>query len=185
MIERYSLPKMSFVWQDASKFQKMLSIELLAVEALVKYKKAPAQALKRIRKKARFDIQKIREIEERTQHDVVAFVNNVAQHIGQDAQYLHVGLTSSDLLDTTLALQMREAADILIADMEVLLGVLKEKARKYKDMVCIGRTHGVHAEPLTFGLKLALWYDELRRDLERLKTARKAISFGKISGAVG
>jgi len=185
MIERYSLPKMSAIWQDESKFQKMFDIEMLAIEAFAKYKKIPAQAVSRIKKKAKFNVQQIQKIEEKTQHDVVAFVTNIAQYIGQDAQYLHMGLTSSDILDTTLAIQMREAADILIEDVQVLLAALKEKAKKYKDMVCIGRTHGVHAEPLTFGLKLALWYDELRRDLERLKIAKNAISFGKVSGAVG
>ncbi len=185
MIERYSLPEMSAVWQDESKFKKMLEIEILVAEALAKYKRIPANAAMRIKKKARFNLTQIKKIEDKTQHDVVAFVTNVAQYIGQDAQYLHVGLTSSDLLDTVLALQMLQAADILIEDVEILLRLLKEKARKYKDMVCIGRTHGVHAEPTTFGLKLALWYDEMRRNLARLKLAKEEVAVGKISGAVG
>jgi len=185
MIDRYSLPKMSAIWQEEFKFKTMLDIELFALEALAKQKKVPQEAVKRIKKKARFDIAQIRKIEEKTQHDVVAFVNNVAQYIGPDAKYLHMGLTSSDVLDTTLGVQLKAASDILIDDIEKLLNILAKKARTYKDMACIGRTHGVHAEPTTFGLKLALWYDEMRRNLVRLKLAKEEVSVGKISGAVG
>jgi adenylosuccinate lyase len=185
MIERYSLEKMSRVWQEEFKFKTMLDIEILALEALAKQRKVPVQAVARIRKKARFNLTQIKKIEEKTQHDVVAFVANVSQYIGQDAKYLHMGLTSSDVLDTTLGVQLRAASDILIEDLEKLLAVLDKKAKKYRDMVCIGRTHGVHAEPTTFGLKLALWYDEVKRDLERLKRAKEEVSVGKISGAVG
>jgi len=185
MIERYSLPKMTGIWQDEFKFKTMLEIELLTLEALVKQKKVPAAALQRIKKRAKFNPRKIKEIEAKTQHDVVAFVTNVAQYIGSDAQYLHLGLTSSDILDTTLGVQLKAASDILIDDLNRLLNLLSKKAKRYKDMVCIGRTHGVHAEPTTFGLKLALWYDETRRNLERLLQAKEAVSLGKISGAVG
>lgn len=185
MIERYTLPKMADIWQDEFKFKTMLAIEILALEALHNQKKIPAAALKRIKRKARFNLTEIRKIEEKTQHDVVAFVANVAQHIGADAQYLHLGLTSSDILDTTLGVQLRAASDILIDDLNKLLKVLSQKARKYKEMVCVGRTHGVHAEPTTFGLKLALWYDETRRNLERLLQVKETVSVGKISGAVG
>ncbi|MCX5710921.1 MAG: adenylosuccinate lyase [Candidatus Omnitrophica bacterium] len=185
MIERYSLDKMSKVWQEEFKFKTMLDIEILALEALAKQKKVPHPAVARIRKKVRFNLTQIKKIEEKTQHDVVAFVTNVSQYIGQDAKYLHMGLTSSDVLDTTLGVQLKAASDILIEDLEKLLNVLAKKAKKYRDMVCIGRTHGVHAEPTTFGLKLALWYDEARRDLERLKQAKEEVSVGKISGAVG
>ena len=185
MIERYSLPKMKQIWQEEFKFKTMLSIEILALEALAKKKKVPLAALKRIKKKAKFNLSQIQKIEEKTQHDIVAFVQNVAQYIGQDAKYLHLGLTSSDILDTTLGVQLQAASDILIDDLNKLLKILAQKARKYKDMVCIGRTHGIHAEPTTFGLKLALWYDETRRNLIRLKLARKEVSVGKISGAVG
>ena len=185
MIERYSEPKMNAIWQEEFKFKTMLAIEILALEALAKQKKVPLQAVSRIKRKAKFDLTKIRKIEEKTQHDVVAFVTNVAQNIGPDAKYLHLGLTSSDVLDTTLGVQLKEASDILIDDIQQLLKVLAQKARKYKDMVCVGRTHGVHAEPTTFGLKLALWYDEMKRNLERLKLAKEEISIGKISGAVG
>lgn len=185
MIERYSLPKMASIWQEEFKFNTMLAIEILSLEALAKQKKLPQEALKRIKKKARFNLAQIKKIEEKTQHDVVAFVANVAQNIGADAKYLHLGLTSSDVLDTTLGVQLKTAADILIEDLNRLLKVLSQKARRYKDMVCIGRTHGVHAEPTTFGLKLALWYDETGRNLERLKLAKEEVSVGKISGAVG
>ncbi|MCX5705023.1 MAG: adenylosuccinate lyase [Candidatus Omnitrophica bacterium] len=185
MIERYSLPKMKAIWQDEFKFQTMLAIEILALEALAKQHKVPQQAVSRIRKKAKFNLNKIKRIEEKTQHDIVAFVTNVSEYIGRDAKYLHMGLTSSDVIDTTLGVQLAAAADILIEDVEKLLKLLAKKARLYKDMVCIGRTHGVHAEPTTFGLKLALWYDEMKRNYVRLKLAKEEISVGKVSGAVG
>jgi adenylosuccinate lyase len=185
MIERYSLPAMSAIWQEENKFRIMLDIEILTAEAQAKLKIIPFSAAVRIRKNARFNLKQIRKIEEKTQHDVVAFVANVSQSIGEDAQYLHRGLTSSDVLDTTLGVQLRQAADILIEGLSVLRRVLAVKARRYKDLVCMGRTHGVHAEPVTFGLKLALWYDETGRNLERLKQARESVSMGKLSGAVG
>ena len=185
MIERYSLPKMRSIWQEEFKFKTMLDIELFALEALARLKEVPPQAVKRIRKKARFNLQQIKKIEEKTQHDVVAFVTNVAQYIGSDAQYLHLGLTSSDILDTTLGVQLKAASDILVDDVNRLLKALAEKAKIYKDTACIGRTHGVHAEPTTFGLKLALWYDEMQRNLKRLELAKEEASVGKISGAVG
>ena len=185
MIERYCLPKMSAIWQDEFKFKTMLAIEILALEALAKQKKVPLKAVQRIKKKARFNLRAIQKLEEKTQHDVVAFVNCVAQNIGADAKYLHMGLTSSDILDTTLGVQLKAASDILLDDLNVLAGLLAKKAKRYKDMVCIGRTHGVHAEPITFGFKLALWYDETKRNLVRLQLAREEISIGKLSGAVG
>jgi len=185
MIARYTLPEMANIWQEEFKFRTMLEIELLALEALAKQKKIPTAAVSRIKKKARFNLKQIKKLEEKTQHDVVAFVNNVAQYIGQDAKYLHLGLTSSDILDTTLGVQIKAASQILDEDLNKLLKVLALKAKKYRDMVCIGRTHGVHAEPTTFGLKLALWYDETKRNLKRLKEAQEAASVGKISGAVG
>jgi adenylosuccinate lyase len=185
MIERYSLAKMKSIWQEEFKFQTMLAIEILVLEAYTTKKIVPSQAVKRIKQKAKFNLLEIQKIEEKTQHDVVAFVSNVAQYIGKDAQYLHLGLTSSDILDTTLGVQLKSASEILIEDLEKLLAVIAKKARIYKDMACIGRTHGVHAEPTTFGLKLALWYDETKRNLGRLKLAKEEISFGKLSGAVG
>lgn len=185
MIERYSLPKMSAIWQDEFKFKTMLAIEVLALEALAKQKKVPLSAVKRIKSKARFNLSEIKKIEVKTQHDVVAFVTNVAQYIGSDAKYLHLGLTSSDILDTTLGVQLKAASEILADDINKLLKALAIKARLYKDIPCIGRTHGVHAEPTTFGLKLALWHDEMQRNLERLKLAGEEVSVGKVSGAVG
>jgi len=185
MIERYILPKMAGIWQEEFKFNTMLAIEILALEALAKQKQVPQDALKRIKKRAKFNLKQIKEIEVKTQHDVVAFVTNVAQNIGPDARYLHLGLTSSDILDTTLGVQLSAASDILIDDLNKLLRLLSKKARTYKDMVCVGRTHGIHAEPTTFGLKLALWFDETRRNLERLAQARNQVSIGKLSGAVG
>jgi adenylosuccinate lyase len=185
MIERYSLPAMDALWKDDFKFKTMLAIEIAVCQAQSRDKLIPQAAVNRIRKKARFNVAAIRKIEEKTNHDIVAFVTNVASYIGADAKYLHMGLTSSDLLDTTLGVQLKEATDILIGDVEVLLKVLARRAKQYKDTVCIGRTHGIHAEPMTFGLKLALWYDEMSRNLQRLRQAREAVRVGKVSGAVG
>lgn len=185
MIERYSLPKMSGIWQDEYKFRMMLEIELLTLEALARIRKIPRDVPPRVRRKAKFNLNNIKKIEEKTQHDVVAFVTSVAQNIGADAKYLHLGLTSSDILDTTLGLQLKAASDILLEDLNKLNAALARKARKYKDMVCIGRTHGIHAEPTTFGTKLALWYDENKRNIDRLSQAKKEVSVGKVSGAVG
>jgi adenylosuccinate lyase len=185
MIDRYSLPEMSGIWQDENKFRIMLEIEILACEAHARIGRIPKAAALRIRKKAKFNVKQILRIEEKTQHDIVAFVTNVSQYIGSDAQYLHIGMTSSDLLDTTLDVQLKQASDILLADLLKLEKTLSSAAKKYKDTVCIGRTHGVHAEPMTFGLKLALWFDETRRNIERMRCAREAISYGKLSGAVG
>ncbi len=185
MIERYSLPKMASIWQEENKFRIMLAIELFVCEAQAKEGLIPGHALQRIKKKAKFNLARIKKIEEKTQHDVVAFISDVSQSIGPDAKYLHMGLTSSDLLDTTLGVQLGEASDILIDDLKRLLKSISAKAKKYKDTVCIGRTHGVHAEPTTFGLKMALWYDEITRNLERLRLAKEEASVGKLSGAVG
>lgn len=185
MIERYSLPKMSSIWNDQNKFRIMLDIELLVCEAQSKLKLIPPAAVERIKSKADFRVERIREIEEKTQHDIVAFVANVSEYIGADAQYLHMGLTSSDLLDTTLGVQLVQASDLLIYDLKRLSMLLEVRAKKYKDLVCIGRTHGVHAEPTTFGLKLAMWFDETNRNIKRMEAAKKEISCGKLSGAVG
>lgn len=185
MIERYSLEPMKSIWLDEFKFKTMLEIEILVLEAYAQKKIVPPAAVKRIKSKARFNLAAIEKIEAKTQHDVVAFVSNVGQSIGADAQYLHLGLTSSDVLDTTLGVQLKSASEVLITDLEKLLQVLAKKAKTYKDLVCIGRTHGVHAEPTTFGLKLALWYSETRRNLIRLKQVSAEVSVGKLSGAVG
>jgi adenylosuccinate lyase len=147
--------------------------------------KIPKSALFQIQKRARFDVERIKEIESQTNHDVIAFIKNVSEYIGEDAKYVHMGLTSSDVLDTALSAQMKQACDILIDDTVKLMRIMKGKARRHKKTLMIGRTHSVHAEPITFGLKMALYYDEMNRNLERLKRAREAVSVGKISGAVG
>lgn len=185
MIERYGLPKMIKIWSEENKFAKMLQIELLTCEAWNKLGKIPKKSVVNIKSKAKIDIEKIKEIEEKTKHDVVAFVNNLSESLGADAKYIHMGLTSNDVLDTSLGLQMKEAFDILIEDIEQLQVVLEKQAKKYKNTVCIGRTHGVHAEPTTFGLKVALMHDEMGRNLERLKDARTGIAVGKLSGTIG
>ncbi|MEK6714926.1 MAG: adenylosuccinate lyase [Candidatus Omnitrophota bacterium] len=185
MIERYSLPEISHVWSEENKFTKLLEIEILAVQAQAKLGNIPQSAVKRIRKKAKFNLSNIKKVEKKTQHDIVAFIAEVSKYIGKDARYFHLGLTSSDILDTTLALQCKEAADILLSDLNKLTQAIRNKAKKYKNTVCIGRTHGVHAEPTTFGLKLASWYSEVLRAQQLLKQAKEYISFAKISGAVG
>lgn len=185
MIPRYTLPKMAEVWKEEEKFKIWLQIEILVCEAWAKLGKIPPQIVKEIKEKASFDIENIKKIEEEVKHDVVAFLTELSSHIGPASRYIHLGLTSSDILDTTLAIQLKRASRIIIEDLEQVLQILKEKAVEYKDQIMMGRTHGVHAEPITLGLKFALWYEELRRSLERIKRAEEEISYGKISGAVG
>lgn len=185
MIERYSLPQMTSIWSEENRFRKMLDVELYACEALARLGKIPKQALFQIQKRARFDVQRIKEIEAATNHDVIAFIKCVSEYVGEPAKYIHMGLTSSDVLDTALSAQMQQACDILIDDVKKLMRILQGKAKRHKKTLMIGRTHSVHAEPMTFGLKMALYYDEMSRNLERLKAAREAVSVGKISGAVG
>ena len=176
---------MSGVWSEENRFRKMLNVEIHACEALAKLGKIPKASLSQIQRKARFDVERIKEIELQTNHDVIAFIKNVSEYVGNDARFIHMGLTSSDVLDTALAAQMQEACDILIYDTKKLLKILRQKARRYKRTLMIGRTHSVHAEPLTFGLKMALYFDEMNRNLGRLEKARDMVSVGKISGAVG
>lgn len=185
MIDRYSRPEMAKIWTDENKFQKMLDIEILATEAFAEQGLMDKEIVKIIRKKAAFDVNRIKEIEEKTHHDVVAFIKNVSENIGKEAKYLHFGLTSSDVLDTALSVMMTEAADILIKDAEAVMEELRKKALKYKKTPMMGRSHGVHAEPISFGLKMALFYKEMGRNLERLRRAREAVAVGKISGSVG
>jgi len=185
MIERYTLPGMASVWSEQNKFEKMLKIEILTCEALSKLKIVPKADLFQIKKKANFNIDRIKKIEEKTNHDIVSFVMNVSEYIGNSAKYIHFGLTSSDVVDTTLSCMMTEAMDILIKDTESLLNAFRLKAKKYKNTVMIGRSHGIHAEPITFGLKMALFYEETKRNIKRLKEAREVIAYGKISGSVG
>jgi adenylosuccinate lyase len=185
MIPRYTRPEMGRIWSEENSFQKWLDVEILAAEGLARLGKVPKAAIARIRKKARFNVERIREIESEVKHDVIAFLSCVAESIGDDARFLHVGMTSSDVIDTGLAIQFKEASSILIQDVKDLMSVLRRQAQKYKWTVMIGRTHGVHAEPITFGLKLALWYQEMARNLARLQKAAEDISVGQISGAVG
>jgi adenylosuccinate lyase len=185
MIPRYTRPEMGRIWTDENKFKKWLQIEILACEALAEMGEIPPEALREIKEKARFDIDRISELEKVTKHDVVAFLTAVGENVGEASRYIHFGLTSSDILDTSLALLLKEASELILEDIHKLLSVLKEKAFTYKDTIMIGRSHGIHAEPITFGLKMALWYDEMRRNLTRMERAKEAISYGKISGAVG
>ncbi|MBN1350658.1 adenylosuccinate lyase [candidate division KSB1 bacterium] len=185
MIERYTLPKMGALWSDEHKFRTWLEVEILACEAQAESGEIPRDAVKIIREKADFDVPRILEIEKTVKHDVIAFLTNVAEYVGEEARYIHKGMTSSDLLDTTLAILMRQAGLILIDDIKQLRSALKKRALEHKHTACIGRSHGIHAEPTTFGLKLALWYDEMGRNLDRMQRAVDIISVGKISGAVG
>lgn len=185
MIPRYSLPKMSAIWSDENKFQKMLDIEILVCEALANLGKIPRKELKKIKSKAKFNVKRIEKIESSTRHDVIAFLYNIAEYIGDSSRFVHQGLTSSDVLDTGLSIMMRESADIILLDLKKLKEELRKKAGKYKYVVMAGRSHGVHAEPTTFGLKLALFFDEINRCIDRIKRARDIISVGKISGPVG
>jgi adenylosuccinate lyase len=185
MIQRYALPEISKIWADENRFKIWLEIEILACEAQAKLGIIPSEAIPDIRDKAQFDVKRILEIEEKVQHDVIAFLTNVAEYVGPNSRYIHYGMTSSDILDTTLAVQMAQAAQLILTKLESLKEILAQKAVQYKDTICVGRTHGIHAEPVTFGLKLALWYSETLRNIERLKKAIHTISVGQISGAVG
>ncbi|HPY06112.1 MAG TPA: adenylosuccinate lyase [Smithellaceae bacterium] len=185
MIPRYSREKMAAIWSQENKYAKWLDVEVAACEAMVKLGLAPAAAVDNIKAKAVINAARIDEIEAVTRHDVIAFVSSLTEVIGEDGRFIHMGLTSSDVLDTALAVQLKEASDLLLEDLDDLLAVLKRRALEHKKTLMIGRSHGIHAEPITFGLKLALWYAEMRRNRARLERAREAVSCGKISGAVG
>jgi adenylosuccinate lyase len=176
---------MGRIWTEENQFQKWLDVEILATEALGRLGVVPKGAAARIRRKARFNVARIRKIEREVKHETIAFLSSVAEYVGGDARYLHVGMTSSDVMDTAFALQLKEASAILVGDVKDLIKVLRRQAFKYKNVPMIGRTHGVHAEPITFGLKIALWHEEMKRNLERLQRAAGEVSVGKISGAVG
>ncbi len=188
MIERYTRREIGEVWSEKNKFQKWLDVEIAVCRAWAKLGKIPEDALRKIEENTRIDdetLEKIREYERVYKHDVLAFVSAVSEQVGEEGRYIHLGLTSSDVIDTALALLMREALSILIRDVELVMEELKRLAYEHKDTLMIGRTHGVHAEPTTFGIKLAVWYDEMRRNRERLVQAKERVSYGKISGAVG
>jgi adenylosuccinate lyase len=185
VIERYTRPEMGAVWSQAARYAAWLRVELAVCEAYGRRGLIPPDALERIRAGARVDPGRIEALEARLRHDVVAFLTQLEETLGADSRYVHVGLTSSDVLDTALALQLRQAADLLLQGLERLRAVLRDLALKHKDTLAVGRTHGVHAEPITFGLKVAIWYAEAGRNLERLRRARETVRVGKVSGAVG
>jgi adenylosuccinate lyase len=185
MIPRYSRPEMARLWSQDAKYEAWLKVELAVCEVYAKRGVIPADALGRIKAKARLDAARIDEIEAKTRHDVIAFLTNLEESIGADSRYVHIGMTSSDVLDTALALQLQLACDVLLGDLERFQGALRTLALRHKDTLCVGRSHGVHAEPMVFGLKPALWYAEAGRNIARLKRAKEAVRVGKISGAIG
>ncbi len=185
MIERYTRKEMGELWEPQNRFKKWLDVEISVCEVWSELGKIPKSAMAVIREKAGFDVARIDEIEAVVKHDVIAFLTSVAEKVGPESRYIHKGLTSSDIVDTAQCLLMKEAAGIIIKDLKKLLGVLREQAFQYRHTACIGRSHGVHAEPMTFGLKFALWFEEAKRNLQRMEAARKTISIGKFSGAVG
>ena len=185
MIPRYSRPEMARIWEPENRYRIWFEIEAHACDAQAELGVIPKEAARAVRERGRFEIDRIEEIERETRHDVIAFLTNLAEHVGPEARFVHQGMTSSDVLDTCLAVQLTEAADLLIADVDALLAVLRRRAFEHKDTVCVGRSHGIHAEPTTFGLKLAGHWAEFRRDRDRLATARREIATCAISGAVG
>jgi len=185
MIDRYTRPEMGRIWEAENRYSKWLQVELVACEAMAELGLIPNGAYANIKEKAAFSVDRIHAIEEETKHDVIAFLTNVAEYVGPDSRYIHLGLTSSDILDTSFALLLREAMDFILQDVHRFMDVLKTKALEHKLTVMIGRSHGIHAEPITFGIKLAVFYAEMKRNLKRLEEAREVISRGKLSGAVG
>ncbi|HEY8225704.1 MAG TPA: adenylosuccinate lyase [Pyrinomonadaceae bacterium] len=185
MIERYTLPEMGALWSEQNKFQKWLDVEIAVCEVHAEMGTIPTAALEEIKSRARFSVERINEIEKTTNHDVIAFTTNLAESIGEASRFVHYGLTSSDVVDTANALLLRDSADIILKKIDGLLDALKRRALEFKKTPQVGRTHGIHAEPTSFGLTFALWYDEMRRNRQRLSRAKEAVAFGKISGAVG
>jgi adenylosuccinate lyase len=185
MIRRYTNPEMGGIWSETRRYETWLEVELAAADAMAEAGIVPEEAARELRQKAAFDVARIEEIEQTTQHDVIAFTTAVAEKVGPAARWLHFGLTSSDVVDTAQALQMREACDLIVRNIAALMDAVRQRADEHRRTPMIGRTHGVHAEPMTFGLKLALWYAELQRNLDRVLRARDTIATGKISGAVG
>jgi adenylosuccinate lyase len=185
VIKRYTSPEMGAIWSEQRRYETWLQVELAAADAMAEKNIIPRDAARELRARAAFDVERIEEIEQTTQHDVIAFTTAVAERVGPSARWLHFGLTSSDVIDTAQALQMREACDLIVKKIAGLMEAVRGRAEEHRHTPMIGRTHGVHAEPMTFGLKLALWYSELQRDLDRVLRARDAICVGKLSGAVG
>ncbi|MBC1318049.1 adenylosuccinate lyase [Listeria booriae] len=185
MIERYTREEMGNIWTEQNRFQAWLEVEILACEAWAELGEIPKEDVAKIRENATFDVARIQEIELETRHDVVAFTRSVSESLGEERKWVHYGLTSTDVVDTANSYILKQANEILRADLERFIEILANKAKEYKHTVCMGRTHGVHAEPTTFGLKLALWHEEMKRNLERFNRAADGVEFGKISGAVG
>ncbi len=185
MLERYALPRMRAIWEPENRYRKWLEVEILVCEALEQRGEIPAGTAAKIRSGAQIDVERILEIEKEVRHDVIAFTTAVGETVGEESKYIHYGLTSYDVVDTALSALMVEAADIIIEDIEALNRVLAKRALEFKDTVTIGRTHGVHAEPTTFGLKLALWWREMERNLDRMRRAREVMAVGRVAGAVG
>lgn len=185
MIPRYSRETMTKIWSQENKYQKWLDVEILACEAMSRMGKIPKRSLKNIKENVAINVGRIDEIEKTTKHDVIAFLTSLTEKVGEDGRFIHMGLTSSDVLDTALAVQLKESAEILLEDIDKLLAVLKRRALEHKNTLMIGRSHGIHAEPITFGMKMALWYQEMQRNHRRLLQAKESVSFGKIAGAVG
>src|SRR5256714_3873754 len=185
MIDRYTLPEMGALWSEQTKFQKWLDVEIAVCEVHAEMGTIPRDALEQIKSRAKFSVERINEIEKTTDHDVIAFTTNLAESIGEASRFVHYGLTSSDVVDTANALLLRDACDILLPKIDALMDVLKRRAFEFKQTPQIGRTHGIHAEPTSFGLTFALWFDEMRRNRERLAKAHATVAVGKISGAVG
>src|SRR5690625_3812046 len=185
MIERYTRPEMGKIWSEENKYNAWLEVEIAACEAWAELGEIPKEDAEKIRKSASFDVERIYEIEQETRHDVVAFTRAVSESLGDERKWVHYGLTSTDVVDTALSYQLKQANSIIRADIERFIEILKEKAIEHKHTVMIGRTHGVNGEPTTFGLKLALWYEEMKRNLDRFNEAATVIEFGKMSGAVG
>ncbi|TAL67678.1 MAG: adenylosuccinate lyase [Bacteroidetes bacterium] len=185
MIERYTRPEMGHIWSEENKYNIWLEIEILACEAMAELGLVPKEIAPTIRQKAKVNVKRILEIEETTKHDVIAFLTSIEEYAGEPSRYLHLGMTSSDVLDTCFALQCKQAGEIILKSLEKLKEVLHKRANEFKHTLCVGRTHGIHAEPTTFGLKLALWYDECKRNINRMTRAVEEIAYGKINGAVG
>src|SRR6476619_4939356 len=185
MIARYTHPEMGRIWSDQRRYETWLLVEAAAADAMADAGLIPPEAARDIRERGAFDIARIEEIERTTQHDVIAFTTAAAEHVGPSARWMHFGMTSSDVIDTAQALQMREACDLVLKNLDGLNDAIRDRAFEHRRTPMIGRTHGVHAEPMTLGLKLALWHAEIDRDIERVQRARFIINVGKISGAVG
>ena len=185
MIDRYTRPQMGQIWSEENKYQTWLQVEIAACEAMAHYGMIPENVIERIKSHAKFSVARIEEIEQETRHDVIAFLTNIAEHVGPDSRYIHMGMTSSDVLDTSMAIRLKQASEIILDGCDALMKAIKDQAYEHRNTVMIGRSHGIHAEPITFGIKLAVWYDEMHRNRRRMEQAMQTISFGMLSGAVG